>query len=238
MIRLSGIGLLLIAATWPVQSFLAEEQPVVAEYEIPYGAASITVDGLLTEACYSEHPAVTQFTQAGKPNESVPQTEAWLFWNEGGLSFAFRVVDSNLAAQISGDDEHDVDHQDRVEVFLWSGNSNDPYHCIEVAAKGAVHDYQARFYRKFDDDWQAPGCKTSVTGNESGYIVEGHLSAEGLAQMKYPLATGKTWSIGLFRADFDRYGGTPTWINWKDSGSQDPDFHLATAFKTARLAAK
>jgi Carbohydrate family 9 binding domain-like len=238
MIRGCGIGLLLLAATCQIRGLTASEQLVVAEYEIPYSAAPITVDGLLAEACYLNRPAITQFTQASNPSEVVPATESWLFWNEGGLSFAFRVVDSNLAAQVASDDEHDVDHQDRVEVFLWSGNTNDPYHCIEIAAQGAVHDYLARFYRKFDDDWQAPGCKTMVTRNESGYIVEGHLSAEGLAQMKYPLASGKTWSIGLFRADFDRYAGTPTWINWKDSGSKDPDFHVATAFKTVRLAAE
>ena len=85
----------------------------------------------------------------------------------------FRCEDKTIAAAKPTNNERDVDGQDRVEIFLWDGKPNSRYHCIEIARQGAIHDYSARFYRKFDDAWSVPdGCEIKAVGSPEGYIVE------------------------------------------------------------------
>jgi hypothetical protein len=56
-----------------------------------------------------------------------------------------------------------------VELFLWSGRETDAYFCLEIAAAGAVHDDEAKFYRRFDDAWRAGGWGYAVKPRPGGY---------------------------------------------------------------------
>ncbi|MBI3119675.1 MAG: hypothetical protein HYZ00_13355, partial [Candidatus Hydrogenedentes bacterium] len=132
--------------------------------------------------------------------------------------------------------ERDVDGQDRAELFLWTGNDKGTYFCIEAAPGNAVHDYAAQFYRRFDDAW-SPGngaeCRASLT--PTGYHVEMILPKAAIVAMGLKLEPGQCFRMGLFRADYDRYSGQPTWITWVDRDSASPDFHVAESFGTAKL---
>jgi len=205
---------------------------------VPCVSVEITVDGKLDEACYREHAPLTAFVVAAEPARQASTTKAWLFWNGERLVCAFDCVDATPAWAPPCANERDVDGQDRCELFLWTGNEKDPYYCIEAAPAGAVHDYEARFYRKFDDAWntERETCRASRTA--TGYCVEMVLSRETVEKMGLILKSGERFRAGLFRADYDQYNGEPTWITWVDRGQSPPDFHVAASFGTVELTGK
>lgn len=206
-------------------------------FRVPCLASSIEVDGKLDDDCYRQHAPLTSFVVAADNARKAPSTKAWLFWNEQCLVCAFECRDSTPAWAAPAANERDVDGQDRAEVFLWTGDSKGPYFCIEAAPGGAVHDYQARFYRKFDDTWApAGGWAHKALLTPDGYTVEMVIPKSAIEAMGLKLAPGARFKIGLFRADYDKLNGQPTWIAWIDHG-REPDFHRADSFGTALLMA-
>jgi len=217
---------LLLAALSPT---FASAGPVL---NVPEWRGELKVDGKLDEAGYRTPPLVSRFVVAGQPAERPQQTKAWLFWQRERLIFAFECEDTDLVAAAPSSNEHDVDAQDRVELFLWSGQQADGYACIEIGALGAVHDYRARFYRQFDDAWSPAGWEHAVSRMPGGYRVEAALSRAALVAIGFHLEPGARWRVGLFRADFSsrRTDGQPTWITWVDANLPKPDFHVAQSF--------
>jgi hypothetical protein len=198
---------------------------------VPRLSSEARIDGRLDEPCYQGTPALSNFVVAGAPGFGPQPTRAWLFWQPERLVFAFEVTDAQVVAAPESGREHDVDAQDRVEVFLWSGRAGDTYYCVEVGARGAVHHYAARFYRRFDDAWHPPGSKVAAASTPGGYCVEVELPRNALESAGFRLRSGETLRCGLFRADFqpdqlDR----PTWICWVDAHGPKPDFHVAGSF--------
>ncbi len=206
---------------------------------IPYLSSPIEVDGKLDEECYQKYPPIVDtFVVAGDKTRSAPTTKAWLFWNEDQFVYAFDCEDSSPAAIPKSLDEQEVNGQDRGEIFLWDGDPKHAYYCFEIAPLGAILDYKAEFYRKFDSSWSPAGkweYKSLVT--PAGYSIEMVLSRQSIESMGFKLQSGERFRIGLFRADYDKYNGTPTWITWIERGG-DPDFHLAESFGTAELKSK
>ncbi len=194
---------------------------------------TFAIDGRLNERCYSKASAMSQFGVAGEPATAASPTRAWLFWDDEGLIFAFDCDDRSLEAAAPTGEEPDVDRQDRVELFLWSGDPDDQYFCIEIGARGAVHDYAARFYRKFDSSWRLDGLRSAVSSTDRGYQVEARLPASTLGGLGFPLTPGSRWRLGLFRADFTAGHREPQWITWVDARTPSPDFHVAGAFGRA-----
>jgi len=206
------------------------------ELAVPRIAGEVRVDGSLSGACYAAHPPLADFTVAGEPGRRAQPTRAWLFWRPEELIFAFSAVDSQIVAAPESGHGLDVSAQDRVELFLWSGNPDDTYYCIEIGARGAVHAYAARFYRKFDESWSPRGMKVAVIPTASGYQVEGSLPREVMESCGFRLEAGRKIRCGLFRADFQPgRPNDPTWICWVDSRGPRPDFHVAASFGTITL---
>src|SRR5579872_1874869 len=98
---------------------------------VPRMHESVVIDGKLSEPCYASAPLVSEFVVAGAPTASPQPTRAWIFWDSERLVFAFDVKDADIVAAAESGREHDVDAQDRVELFLWSGRTNDTYYCME-----------------------------------------------------------------------------------------------------------
>jgi hypothetical protein len=203
---------------------------------IPHLRQAIVIDGRLSEPCYAQAPLVDQFVAAGAPNKPLQPTRAWLFWNSERLVFAFDVVDADVVATEESHREHDVDQQDRIELFLWSGRTNDAYFCIEIGARGAVHDYSARFYRRFDDTWSPAEWRYAVTATAGGYQVEGELLRAAMERMGFRLAPRERLRAGLFRADFRSGMSEPIWVCWVDANGAQPDFHVPESFGEIILA--
>ena len=197
---------------------------------VPYLRETVVIDGRLTEPCYLRAPLVSRFGVAGASDKTPQPTSAWLFWNSERLTFAFEVIDAEIVATPESEREHDVDLQDRVELFLWSGRTNDAYYCLEIGARGAAHDYRARFYRQFDDTWSPAGWRHAVTATSTGYQIEGELSRAAMERMGFRLAPGERLRAGLFRADFRSGVSEPDWLCWVDALAPQPDFHVTDSF--------
>lgn len=213
-----------------------EKRPTAAVLNVPALDGAVTVDGALDEPCYRRAALVTDFVIAGDPERRAAATSAWLFWSGERLVFAFDCDDTTLVASAPTRNERDVDPQDRVELFLWSGREGDGYYCIEIAARGAVHDYEAKFYRRFDDAWMPRGWDCAVRSRPGGYVVEAALPQAALETMGFRLGAGERWRAGLFRADFAAgRPESPDWITWVDARTPQPDFHVAGAFGTLVL---
>jgi len=205
---------------------------------VPLVEAELKVDGKLDEACYQAFSPLEQFVVAGKPGLQPQRTRAWMFWEPSRLIFAFECEDTNIVATAKSANESDVDFQDRVELFLWSGREQDAYACLEIGARGAVHDYLARFYRKFDSTWSPAGWKYAVTPTARGYCVEAEISRRALEKLGFQLKPGTRLRAGFFRADFSSRDSKaePTWITWVDAAGPKPDFHVAESFGEIELA--
>ena len=209
-----------------------------SEWRVPAFADAVILDGVLNDGCYARTTPIENFVIASEPGRRPAPTRAWLLWNERQLVFAFDCDDSDIVASPPTANERDVDPQDRVELFLWSGREADAYYCIEVSASGAAHDYSARFYRRFDDTWSPRGWQSAVKLRPGGYRVEAAISREALAAAGLSLSSGEHWRVGLFRADFSHARpDTPDWITWIEPGTPKPDFHVAGAFREVVLGA-
>jgi hypothetical protein len=204
---------------------------------VPECREAFRIDGRLDEACYAGAQPLEAFVVAGQAGKRVPVTKAWVFWQPDQFVFAFDCVDSTIVAGEPTGNESDVDGQDRVELFLWSGKPRDAYYCIEIAARGAAHDYRSRFYRQFDSSWSVPGWQCAVSQTEKGYCVEAAVSRSAMRQCGFDLKPGARFRAGLFRADFasSQPGAEPDWITWVDARTPQPDFHVGRSFGTFRL---
>lgn len=90
---------------------------------VPALACNAVIDGSLNEPCYRQPPLVSRFVIAGQPKAQPQATKAWLFWHQERLVFAFDVEDADPVTAPRSNREKDVDGQDRVELFLWSGKA-------------------------------------------------------------------------------------------------------------------
>jgi hypothetical protein len=206
-----------------------------------FGIARLTeplqVDGRLDELCYQRVIPVTDFKVASQPDAEARPTQAWLQWNEAGLWFAFAAHDTTVMAAPPAGDEHAVDAQDRVEIFLWPPTSR-RYFCLEIAPDGAVHDYAARIYRRFDDSWTPAGAKSAARRTADGYAVEGFIPSIALYAMGVrSWKPGTRLQLGLYRADFrPEAPDDPIWLTWVEPNLPKPDFHVRATFAPVGLA--
>lgn len=195
------------------------------------------VDGRLDEPGYQRVTPVADFKVASQPGVEAQPTRAWLQWNEAGLWFAFAAQDATIVSAPPTEDEHAVDSQDRVEIFLWPENSR-RYFCIEIAPDGAVHDYAARIYRRFDDSWTSSDTRLAAQRTADGYAVEGLVPVAALHAMGVRLwRPGTRLHVGLYRADFrSETPEDPTWLTWVEPNLPKPDFHVRATFAPVVLA--
>lgn len=91
--------------------------------------------------------------------------------------FYFKTVDNTLTT-VPFIEEMSVAAGDRVELFFSSDKSAQNYYCAEMDPNGEVLDYNAKFYRKFDNDWDFKTLLLSSKITNDGYIVEGKISVK------------------------------------------------------------
>jgi hypothetical protein len=197
----------------------------------------LQVDGRLDEPCYRRVIPVTDFKIASQPGANASPTWAWLQWNEAGLWFAFAAQDTTLVAAPPTAEEHAVDAQDRAEIFLWPQSSR-RYFCLEIAPDGAVHDYAARIYRRFDDSWTPAGARLAARRTAEGYTMEGFIPAAALHALGVrSWKRGTRLHLGLYRADFrPEAPDNPIWLTWVEPNLPKPDFHVRATFAPVSLA--
>src|SRR5690606_37708513 len=108
------------------------------------------------------------------------------------------------------------------------------YYCLEISPDNYILDYQASFYRQFDENWDMPGLKTAVRRTRDGYAVEGSIPVRTLQQTGL-MGSGPTnrFYLGIYRAEYAKGAGSVPdvqWISWIDPQTSEPDFHVPSSF--------
>jgi len=196
------------------------------------GQGSIEVDGALDERAWTEAVSETGFSFPWQEREA-PATEFRALVDDTNFYFAFRVEDADIVID-DGDDEEAVARGDRVELFFTLEPSLDDYVCFEIDPSGRVLDYRASYYRELDFEWDLRELVVAATLTETGYIVEGSIPHGALRELGIPTLVddGKVLT-GVFRAEYSSRGDQDPlaeWISWVTPSSDEPDFHIPSAF--------
>ena len=163
-------------------------------------------------------------------------------WDDERFYFRFDVETTRALTYVHINNKIEVVDSDRVEIFLRCNDQLDPYYCLEMDPLGRVLDYRARFYRKFEYEWQWPGeNQLQVKSNyrKSGYIVEGYITIASLKELN--LLNNNELQAGLFRGECLKMRDPQSsfaWISWVKPESVRPDFHIPSSFGVIRLGTR
>ena len=207
----------------------------VKTYRVHSTDDEIEINGRLDERAWADAALATDFTFPWQEREA-PAIEFRALTDPTHFYFAFRVEDADIVID-EGDGEATVARGDRVELFFASDPELRDYICFEIGPSGPsgrVLDYRAAYYREFDRDWHLPELVVAAVLTETGYIVEGRIPHAALRNAGLAtLADDGQVLTGVFRAEYSRGGeGEPLaeWISWVTPSSEEPDFHIPSAF--------
>ena len=171
-------------------------------------------------------------------DKAAPPTAFSLQSDGEALYFAFRVTDEDVVI-IEGSPENErlVAQGDRVEMFFAQDLELKEYYSLEIDPKARVLDYRGSFYRRFDNEWEAPGLEVAARQRPDGYDVEGRLPFSALESMGLRPTSGEPLLAGVFRGEFS-HGETTveeSWISWVIPDAEKPDFHIPSSFGCLQL---
>lgn len=171
-------------------------------------------------------------------NGIAPATSFKALWNGQWLYCRYEVKDDSILVLVKKNDKLETGASDRVEIFFNINDSMRPYYCLEMDANGRLLDYSANYYRKMNYSWQWPKdqLKVKALRTSTGYIVEAAISIQSLKDLG--LLQNNRLHAGLFRAEckgFINNRADLRWISWIKPSSQQPDFHIPSAFGTLIL---
>ena len=168
------------------------------------------------------------------PNQVPPPITCFkALYDDKWLYFQFTAFYSNkLTIYIRNNHELEVAQSDRIELFFARDLSLDAYYCLEIDPSGRILDYQARFHRWFNYDWEwnRKALKVCTEIKNDRYIVEGAISLKYLESLH--ILSGKTFYIGLFRANclLSEENSDIQWISWVNPETETADFHIPACF--------
>ncbi|MBO7708363.1 MAG: carbohydrate-binding family 9-like protein [Thermoguttaceae bacterium] len=229
--------LVLIAAAAPASAqVLTAEATARSPLRIPYVDCRADIDGRALEEVWKQIPPLTAFHYYWD-EEPAPKTELRLFHNGDDLYFLYTVEDDDVVSARVISEEMDIAEEDRIEFGMSPEDSTAPYYFFEIDSQGRVLDYETRYYRRFDPEWDSDSLEVLGRQTETGYEVEGKFSLRELRDLGVLTSDGKL-RLGCFRGEYssDRPSGENyKWISWVHPQTAVPDFHVRSAFGAARL---
>ena len=213
--------------------FLLTAQQPSKVYEVQHVTADFEITGRGDHATWDKSGLLTDFTLPWNQELAQP-TSFRALWSDQYYYFLYHVVDLDIVAPSEARDEVNVLPSDRIEIFFKVNDAMDPYYCLEMDSKGRVLDYEGRFYRNsnFEWDWPAEEIDVKAQLTPDGYSVEGKISLKSLRELGI-INPDESLSAGLFRGDYFHVNAGKTsvrWISWVIPDSSKPDFHIPSAF--------
>ena len=201
-------------------------------YEVKRIDADFEIDGQGSNEIWNKAGLLSDFQLPWADAVAQP-TFFRALWSEEYYYFYYDVVDLDIVTPSNKAVRKDIP-LDRIEIFFKSNGEMDPYYCLEMGPAGRVLDYVAKTYRDFDFDWTWPDQQLEVKSRQMSdrYHVEGRISLTSLRTLGILNATGEM-DAGLFRGDFFRTSDSKSqvrWISWVHPESEEPDFHIPSAF--------
>lgn len=190
--------------------------------------------GFSTDLPWETAELLTDFAFPWEDREA-PRTEFRALWDEERFHFRFDCEDDDLVLAPGDDAMEKVIGSDRVEIFFAPDLELQPYYCLEMDPRGEVLDYEARYHRRMNWEWQCPGLELRAEQTAGGYSVRGAIPLETLRQLKILKPDSTEFLAGVFRAEFSHENDETEsvhqgWMAWVDPGMPEPDFHVPSAF--------
>ena len=193
--------------------------------------AEVEIDGIASEDVWKVPSRESGFSFPWN-QAPAPATIFQGFYTDEYVFFYFKVSDPDLVIS-PGLTEHAVAEGDRVELFFSTGLEMEKYFCLEIDPSGRVLDYQASFYRKFDNNWDLEGLRSAGRVTREGYAVElavptGWFRKTGISSMEQ----NSSIIAGIYRGEFSHGSAeviSQKWISWQDPETGTPDFHIPSS---------
>ena len=162
-----------------------------------------------------------------------PKTEFRALRDEHKFYFLYKAEDPSIKDKIEKLKRNHIRDCDRVEIFFKRDDDLNPYYCLEIDPLGRVMDFEGRFYRNSNHDWNWPAghLEINASSDDLGYTVEGSITFQSLRDLS--LLQNDTLQAGLYRCHY--VNNNPTWIAWVKPDSEKPDFHIPSSFGTLTL---
>jgi hypothetical protein len=205
-----------------------------ATYHVGY-SGTMAPDKIIQDQGWLEAESITAFGQPWE-KDSGQKTCVKALHNGHELFFLWHARDTTLTVNPGATEESALEKEDRVEIYFSANLALDDYYCLEIDPLGRVLDYQAKFYRKFDNSWKLEGLRVESQVGSAGYLIGLAIPLDTLsALMETDL--NKPFYVGLYRADLNMESGVihEKWISWIDPHSSSPDFHVPETFGTFQL---
>ena len=204
-------------------------------------ATEVTLSGNVDDPQWNVANNLTDF-KSPWDNKTVDPISFRALYDEEYLYFSFIVADNEVYTDLKDDSKESIAQSDRVELFLRSDYSLDPYYCLEIDTQPRVMDFLARPNRNFDLGWSWPAAGIEVKSaiDEQKFSVEGKLSLASLKALNLLKQDeeGYYLEVGVYRAKYTRETtgqNKATWITWVDPQTEYPEFHIKDSFGVFRL---
>ena len=196
-------------------------------YEVRF-VNNINIDNLLSKKNWKDANVLSDFYLPWD-KKSAQETRFKALFDESYLYSIFYSKDSNLVVLENISEEMDIAKEDRIEIYLSASESMDEYFCFEVDPYGRVLDYKAKFYRKFDGEWNINQLIVESKINDDGFNTAIAIPLKALKEMNIDVS--RKFYVGLFRADLEdsSSGLKENWISWIKPKTSEPDFHVPEA---------
>lgn len=194
--------------------------------------------GLADNAIWKNAIVLTDFCSPWEDVE-INKIEFRALWDLDTIYFSFRVFDDQIHIDKTDHTKASIANSDRVEIFMRSDASLDPYYCLEIDPTPRIMDFIAKPHKVFDYNWNWPDkdLKVKSTINKDYFEVEIAISIASLKA--FNLIKDNTIEAGIFRAKYTQKGNEafePTWITWVNPETETPNFHIASSFGVLNLA--
>ncbi|MFQ6098220.1 MAG: sugar-binding protein [Armatimonadota bacterium] len=213
-------------------SCAADDYPIYV-YPCPRASAAPVIDGLLSDDCWRNAPAVGGFTLYDRPEAVQVQTFFRVTYDDEAVYFGVlceEPLTDKLSPTRTARDDHGVFRQEAIEFFIDPQHSHQDYYQFAASAAGSLYDS-----RKTDSSWNS-------SGRTAAHIADGQWSLELAIPWADLKVTPRPGAIIGFNVCRDREVGlVREWTNWSQTMANfhDPDrfAHLVLSPTAEQLGA-
>jgi hypothetical protein len=194
--------------------------------------------GSYNDTIWNKAVVLTDFTSPWEDVE-IDKIEFRALWDLDTIYFSFKVYDNQIHIDKKDNTKANIANSDRVEIFLRSDASLNPYYCLEIDPTPRIMDFIAIPNKVFDYNWNWPEKDLEVKSirNKDYFVVEIAITIVSLEA--FNLIKNNKIEAGIFRAKYTQKENLefePTWITWVNPETETPNFHIASSFGILNLA--
>ncbi len=207
---MAGHALLALLNLLAVAAALHADDYPIKVYPCPRLEAAPTIDGQLSDPCWTKAPLVSGFTLYNKPKLMAVQTSFRVGYDDACLYLGVHCDEPNaakLSPAAAGRDSHGVFRGETIEVFVDPKHTHGDYYQLAVNLAGSFYDSQ-----RADPSWNS-ATKLATKVVEKGWEMEMAIPWKDLG-----VGAPRAGMVIGFNVCRDRYaGGDREWSNWSQT---------------------